>query len=78
MQQWVVVGGRLRGEHVEPRARKPPFVQRIGERRRMDLLDIASSLRNLPGWRPVPGRTRVPNYGSQQVYERVPELNELL
>lgn len=50
----------------------------IGERRRVDLLDIASSLRNLPGWRPVPGRTRVPNYGPQQVFERVPELDELI
>lgn len=50
----------------------------IGERRRPDLLDIATSLRNLPGWRPVPGRTRVPNYGPQQVFERVPELDELI
>ena len=50
----------------------------IGERRRADLLDIASSLRSLPGWRPVPGRTRVPIYGPQQVYERVEELDELL
>lgn len=50
----------------------------IGDRRRADLLDIASSLRALPGWRPVPGRTRVPIYGPQQVYERVPELDELI
>ena len=50
----------------------------IGDRRRADLLDIASSLRALPGWRPVPGRTRVPIYGPQQVYERVEELDELL
>ena len=50
----------------------------IGDRRRADLLDIASSLRSLPGWRPVPGRTRVPIYGPQQVYERVEELDELL
>ena len=50
----------------------------IGDRRRADLLDIASSLRSLPGWRPVPGRTRVPIYGPQQVYERVAELDELL
>ena len=50
----------------------------LGDRRRNDLLDIASSLRSLPGWRPVPGRTRVPNYGPQLVFERVPELDELL
>ena len=50
----------------------------IGDRRRTDLLDIASSLRALPGWRPVPGRTRVPIYGPQQVYQRVAELDELI
>lgn len=50
----------------------------IGDRRRNDLLDIASSLRALPGWRPAPGRSRVPNYGPQLVFERVPELDELL
>lgn len=50
----------------------------IGDRRRADLLDIAAALRALPGWRPVPGRTRVPIYGPQQVYERVEELDELL
>lgn len=49
-----------------------------GDRRRNDLLDIASSLRALPGWRPVPGRTRVPNYGPQLVFERVPELDQLI
>lgn len=53
--------------------------RQLGDRRRGDLLEISSSLRNLPGWRPVPGRTRVPIYGPQLVFERVEdELDELL
>lgn len=44
---------------------------RLGGHRRTDLLDIVTILRQLPGWRAKPGRTRLPNYGPQYVFERI-------
>lgn len=47
------------------------FGRRFGEHKRTDLLEISQALKRLPGWRALPGRHRVPNYGPQLVYERV-------
>jgi predicted P-loop ATPase len=44
--------------------------RRIGDHRRVDLLDISNVLRKLPGWYPAPGRIRLPGYGPQQAYIR--------
>lgn len=52
--------------------------RRLGEHRRADLLEITKSLRALPGWRPLDKRQRLPHYGPQLVFERVPELDNLL
>lgn len=46
--------------------------RRRGDHRRADLLDITAALKRLPGWRARPGRERVPGYGPQQVFERIP------
>lgn len=46
------------------------FGRRIGEHRRMDLLDITTALKKVPGWKALPGRTRVPGYGPQMVFVR--------
>lgn len=45
--------------------------KKYGEHRRTDLLDLVTIMRRLPGWRALPGRTRVPNYGPQFVFERI-------
>lgn len=45
--------------------------RRFGDHKRTDLLDINTALKKLPGWKALPGRHRVPNYGPQLVYERV-------
>lgn len=53
--------------------------RRFGDHRRMDLLDINTALKSIPGWKVLPGRHRVPGYGPQQVFVRVSdELDELL
>lgn len=45
--------------------------RRAGEHRRTDLLRINRTLRDLPGWKKVPGQRRIPGYGPQQVFVRV-------
>jgi len=45
----------------------------IGRHRRTDLLEITAIMKTMPGWRRVPGRHRLPNYGLQVVFERVDE-----
>ena len=40
------------------------------EPRRVDLLEITNTLKALPGWHKLPGRHRLPYYGSQLVFER--------
>lgn len=47
--------------------------QERGRQRRVDLLEISKVLNNLPGWRAVKGQRRLPGYGPQKVYERIPE-----
>lgn len=47
--------------------------RRFGDHRRADLLEINASLKRLPGWRSVKGRHRVPGYGPQVIFERIPE-----
>lgn len=44
--------------------------RRAGEHRRTDLLRINRTLRDLPGWKKVPGQRRIPGYGPQQVFVR--------
>ena len=43
--------------------------RRIGEHKRIDLLEIAEALKSL-GWVAQPGRIRVPGYGPQTVFQR--------
>jgi putative DNA primase/helicase len=44
--------------------------RRKGDARRADLIDITGILKRLPGWRELPGRVRVPGYGSQLSFIR--------
>lgn len=44
--------------------------RRFGEHRRVDLLEITAALKEMPGWRRIPGRHRVTGYGLQVVFER--------
>lgn len=46
--------------------------RRRGDHRRMDLLDITNVLKTMPGWRATPGSRRLPGYGPQKVFERIP------
>jgi hypothetical protein len=48
------------------------FGKRVGDHRRVDLLEITNVLKALPGWEKVPGRKRLPLYGPQMVFRRVP------
>jgi putative DNA primase/helicase len=57
--------------------------RRIGDHRRVDLLDITNVLKRLEGWRQKPGRSRLPGYGPQMVFERLgddiqAELDDLI
>lgn len=47
--------------------------RRVGDHRRQDLLDITNALRRLPGWRTRPGRHRIKPYGTQLIWERIPD-----
>jgi len=47
--------------------------RRRGDQKRMDLLEITKVLQAMPGWRAVPGSHRLPGYGPQKVFERIPE-----
>lgn len=44
--------------------------RRRGDHDRRDITEITRTLRNLPGWRALPSRHRVPHYGPQLVFER--------
>lgn len=46
--------------------------RRFGDHRRTDLLEITAALKHMPGWEIVQGRHRVPNYGPQVVFRRLP------
>lgn len=45
--------------------------RRKGDHKRMDLLEISNALKQIPGWRPVPGTHRCGPYGPQKVFERI-------
>ena len=47
--------------------------RRVGDHKRTDLLELHGAMKRLPGWRTRPGRSRMPHYGPQLVFERVPE-----
>jgi len=44
--------------------------RRMGEHRRVDLLDINASMKRMPGWETSPGRRRLPHYGPQLTFRR--------
>lgn len=48
--------------------------RRYGDHRRVDLLEINSALKTIPGWELRPGRRRVPGYGPQVVFVRKPDV----
>lgn len=48
--------------------------RRNGDHKRLDLLEITTALKSIPGWQLLPGRHRVPGYGPQMVFERVEDL----
>lgn len=48
---------------------------RRGMHRRTDLLEITKALQQLPGWRQLPGNTRIGPYGPQKVFERIVEVD---
>ena len=45
--------------------------RRRGDHRRIDLLEITNVLKDMPGWRALPGNRRLPGYGPQKVFERI-------
>jgi putative DNA primase/helicase len=51
---------------------------RWANQRRTDLLEISTALKKIPGWRQLPGRHHVPNYGPQVVFVRDDTLDQLL
>lgn len=51
--------------------------RRPGDHKRVDLLDITNALKQLEGWRQLPGRHRVPGYGPQVVFERIKNDSEI-
>lgn len=52
--------------------------RRYGDHKRIDLLEINSALKQLPGWRSLPGRRRIHGYGPQLVFQRIPDGEDLL
>lgn len=46
--------------------------KKMGDHRRVDLLEINTALKRLRGWKAVPGRHRVNHYGPQLVFRREP------
>ena len=49
----------------------------VGSQKRMELIEITNVLKALPGWRALPGNHRLPGYGPQKVYERIPEADDI-
>lgn len=50
--------------------------RRRGDHNRTDLIEISSALKNLPGWKPLPGSHRIGGYGPQKVFQRIEEDEE--
>lgn len=48
--------------------------RKLGDHRRMDLLDITNALKEIRGWAPEPGRRRLRNYGPQLVFTRTANI----
>lgn len=48
--------------------------RRIGDHRRIDLLEVSNALKRIPGWYLRPGRHRLPGYGPQTVFVRANSL----
>jgi hypothetical protein len=44
--------------------------RRKGDHMRIDLLAITDALKRIPGWKQLPGRTRIPGYGPQVTFIR--------
>lgn len=49
--------------------------RRYGDHKRVDLLEINTALKQIPGWTQIPGRHRVPGYGPQSVFQRESTLD---
>ena len=47
--------------------------KRRGDMRPWEAKEIMDILRNIPGWTERPGKARVPGYGVQRVFERLPQ-----
>lgn len=45
--------------------------RRVGDHRRIELLEITNALKRIPGWRLLPNRQRIAGYGPQAVFVRV-------
>jgi len=48
--------------------------RRMGDQKRMELLEITNVLKALPGWTQMPGRHRLHGYGPQLVFRRISSL----
>ena len=48
--------------------------RRMGDQKRVDLLEIAEAFKNIEGWVRMPGRHRLPGYGPQMIYQRLSTL----
>lgn len=51
--------------------------RRYGDHKRVDLLEISTALKQIPGWSQLKGRHRVSGYGPQVVFQRDEELDGL-
>lgn len=52
--------------------------RRRGDHKRLDLIEITNALKQVPGWQRAAGRKRVPGYGPQAVFERIPDDDDLI
>ena len=48
--------------------------RRMGDQKRVDLLNISEALKSLPGWRRLPGQHHMLGYGKQVVYVREEDI----
>lgn len=48
--------------------------RRLGDQKRVDLLEISKAIGQLPGWVSVPGRHRLAGYGPQLVFKRLSSI----
>lgn len=49
-----------------------------GDSRKIDLMELGTIMKDMPGWEPVQKTRRVAQYGPQKVFRRVPEGMELI